>query len=57
MSSRPVLLISGAQLALAQLTNSALFDEEGNLDASGIKNRAEKPRNTLNTRKKEFSCI
>ena len=30
MSSRPVVLFSAALLALAQLTNSALFDEEGN---------------------------
>jgi hypothetical protein len=30
VSSRPVVLFSAAQLALAQLTNSALFDEEGN---------------------------
>lgn len=30
MSSRPVVLISAAQLALAQLTNFALFDEKGN---------------------------
>ena len=57
MSSWPVVLISGAQLARAQLTNFALFDEEGNLDASGIKNGAEKPRNILNTPKEEFSCI
>jgi len=43
VSSMPVVLISSAQLALAQLTNFALFDEKGNLAVDEIEINALSP--------------